>query len=43
MGKRRKLNLKSHLAFFEYEKALGRVERGKLFEKLQTKIFPIYY
>jgi len=41
--KRREFNLESHLAFLEYVKTFDRFKREKLFEKLQTKIFPIYY
>jgi hypothetical protein len=41
--KRSEFNLESHLAFLEYAKAFDSVTRDKLFEKLQTKIFPICY
>jgi hypothetical protein len=41
--KRREFNLETHLAFIDYVNALDKVERDKLFEILQSKVFPIYY
>jgi hypothetical protein len=43
VGKRRGLNLETQFAFIDYVNALDKVERDKLFEILQSKVFPIYY
>jgi len=41
--KRREFNLETQLAFIDYVNDLDKVERDKLFEILQSKVFPIYY
>jgi len=41
--KRREFNLETQLAFIDYVSAFDKVERDKLFEILQRKVFPFYY
>ena len=41
--KRREFNLETQLAFIDYVNAFDKVERDKLFEILQRKVFPFYY
>jgi hypothetical protein len=41
--KRIEYNLETHLPFIDNVNALDKVERDKLFEILQSKVFPVYY